>query len=231
MERETKEAVAVADMIRLMLAKVVEVWSPLVGALGMEVESGPISPERIQKILKVMRLILDEMRKAQRNIHTAINGAPGMLEVFDLLRYCFSQQQPAIDQNGISVLWPIPTEPVVVTESGSLPGMVITAVLENAIEALGEKPAGLARVITVLVNPKQANGLCRITIHNNGKEIDGHGLRVLGNFPFVASKDRVGLSLFVAKHILAACGGNLTLESEAGKGVAVHIDLPLAKTE
>ena len=73
----------------------------------------------------------------------------------------------------------------------------------------------------------------RFTAEDRGTGIAPSLLPRLGE-PFLTNKapgEGLGLGLFLAFRFARACGGQLRVESEPGRGTRVHLELPRARSE
>jgi signal transduction histidine kinase len=94
--------------------------------------------------------------------------------------------------------------------------------LRNAAQALG--PQGRAQV-----GLEVAAGVATVTIADSGSGIPKGDLeRVFEPF-YSTSPEGTGLGLAIARQIVAAHGGELTIESEEGRGTEVRVKLPLTR--
>ncbi|MBT0667563.1 PAS-domain containing protein [Novosphingobium profundi] len=102
------------------------------------------------------------------------------------------------------------------------------ALLDNAIEA---SPRG-ARILLQATRKKTAEGeVVRIQVQDRGKGMDNRTLaRALEGIKMSADgqsiERRQGLGLPLARQLIAAHGGSLTLESEPGQGTNALVELP-----
>ena len=74
-----------------------------------------------------------------------------------------------------------------------------------------------------------ATTLVQVTIRDNGAGIPAERLESVFD-PFYTTKiDGTGLGLSVARQIVAAHGGSISIDSSVGRGTSVVIGLPVAK--
>jgi two-component system sensor histidine kinase MtrB len=86
---------------------------------------------------------------------------------------------------------------------------------------------------TVTVSVGCAGGRCSIAVEDRGAGIDGDDLRHIFERDYRADSQRRGapghgLGLFIARQIVEAHGGRITVESTPGAGSIFRIDLPTA---
>jgi two-component system sensor histidine kinase RegB len=76
-----------------------------------------------------------------------------------------------------------------------------------------------------------SDGRLRVSVQDSGVGMDAAMLRRVGE-PFFTTKEPgkgMGLGLFLARMIARNCGGDLRIESEAGKGTTCVLELPEAR--
>ena len=69
----------------------------------------------------------------------------------------------------------------------------------------------------IIVSASSQNSKCFITIHNNGTDINAEKTEQIFE-PYSTSKNASGLALTHAQNVILNHGGNISFESEAGKG-------------
>ncbi len=104
---------------------------------------------------------------------------------------------------------------------------VLSNLINNAVEALGEKGSVLLSLVAVNTG---VNDEIEISVRDNGKGIALDILARLGQRGETHGKSEgSGLGLYHARTTAEAWGGRLKIESEVGKGTRVLITLPKAK--
>jgi signal transduction histidine kinase len=101
---------------------------------------------------------------------------------------------------------------------------VIINLVENAMDALAELPAGRRLSITV----GNGGGGATLSVYDNGPGVPADALAHLFE-PFFSLKEHgTGLGLAIAKRTLDAHGGRITAAHQAGGGMAFRLELPAA---
>jgi signal transduction histidine kinase len=83
----------------------------------------------------------------------------------------------------------------------------------------------------ISLQARHENGFIRIEVEDNGPGMDKEDLQYVVN-PFFSDKrrpDASGLGMFISYSIIENHGGEMELESEAGKGFRVRISMPSAE--
>jgi signal transduction histidine kinase len=86
----------------------------------------------------------------------------------------------------------------------------------------------------IRVNLQRASDHVQASVIDTGPGITSEDLPLVFDAYFSGAKNRrsgTGLGLYITKRIVEAHEGSIWIESEAGKGTAVHFTLPLSKTE
>lgn len=116
---------------------------------------------------------------------------------------------------------------VVRADAGRLE-QAVTHVLDNAAKFGG--PDGL---VTITVS--RSHGYARVSVTDEGPGIAGADHeRIFDRFTrlgdvLTRSTQGAGVGLFIARRALAAMGGEIWVESEAGRGSTFHVQVPLAR--
>ncbi len=154
---------------------------------------------------------------------------------------------------GISLTCAIPVDLPPVSCIRSRMDQVISALLRNAVEACEVMTSGAGRLgsedmrIRISAERIDAGALklgrteegsgtagpslhVRLTVEDNGHGLPAGVLERVCD-PFFTTKDRTrhsGLGLWISRSMVQEHGGVMTIESEAGQGTKVHVDLPVA---
>ena len=94
-------------------------------------------------------------------------------------------------------------------------------IVKNATQAIGSKPDGRIDVTLAALN----DGF-KIAIHDNGKGIKEEDKKMIFLPNFTTNSGGSGVGLSLAYNIVQSAGGQITFESEEGKGATFVIALP-----
>ena len=102
---------------------------------------------------------------------------------------------------------------------------VVMNILQNAVDALGQRPSEREVVITVEM---LSESLVQIALRDNGTGIDPELLQRIFH-PFVTTKGEkgMGIGLSLCRSLIEAHGGTLWVESQLGNGATFFFTLPL----
>lgn len=176
-----------------------------------------------------LRIIDDEARLCQRIVKDLLELArPHRLEIAsvdvgELAREAVDRlvDAGALEDRKVVVHADAPF--VVAADAGKL-RQVIANVVVNAAEAT--QPAG-----TITIEASSANAHVTLRISDDGPGVAPEVREQLFE-PFVTTKPRgTGLGLAIAHAIVDAHGGKISVESTAGRGTVVSLELPVALAE
>ena len=148
----------------------------------------------------------------------------GRVAVAPLLEAILSQIGHQVPLQGITVR----TDLAAVAEiegDGDQLRQVFTNLLLNGIQAM---PAG--GELTVSGRSDAAAGICEVTVSDTGTGIAAEQLDKIFNPFFTTRSAGTGLGLSVSYGIVRDHGGEISVESEAGKGSSFRVKLPLKST-
>lgn len=99
---------------------------------------------------------------------------------------------------------------------------LLTTILENALEAVEENPAGKDRRISVCV--QRHDGKIEVSIGDNGTGIDPENIPKIFTHGFTTKKDHFGFGLHQCANYMAEMGGKIEAQSDGkGKGTIVSL--------
>jgi signal transduction histidine kinase len=119
----------------------------------------------------------------------------------------------------------VPADQVVSADAGQL-SRVFSNLLRNAIDAMPE--GGSVTVLADVVR-KGESDYCRILVRDTGVGMDEETKRQAFVPYFTTKKEGTGLGLAIVERIVFDHNGQIWLESRAGAGTTVFIDLPLQR--
>jgi len=214
-----------------------EVNNPLFGILTYarltlrEVEKGPAGSR--QEMVEQLGIIERESKRCgdiMRNLLTFARQAPSHRASNDLntlIGRALVLVRHQAELLGIELMSHLQENlPPVSCDAGQIQQAVLV-LLVNATEAMPH--GGTLEVITELDSPA---GQARIRVRDTGLGIPQEVLAQIFD-PFFTTKEdqqRTGLGLAVARSIIEQHGGEITVESEPGKGTEFAITLPAAKS-
>ncbi|CEP68653.1 Signal transduction histidine kinase, core [Moorella glycerini] len=195
-----------------------EGWDYLVQSGTLEQYLGVVRAQ-VERCKTITRRLLDFARPPL--------GETGPADVLTAVKETVALVSYAFHKKGVALNWEAPSIkpfPRVKIDTSELQ-QVLFNLLQNALDAT---PAG-GRVTIDLF---QEAGMIIIRIADTGKGIPAEYLS-RATEPFFTTKppgQGTGLGLTICHHIVTKAGGNLTINSETGRGTTVSVTLPLAST-
>ncbi len=181
------------------------------------------------KFLSLLNGIFDSITRARTITHRLLGFSRRMdlsHDLFDLneaIKEVISFIEKEIQFRNINLVLNLNQElPRIETDKGQLQ-QVILNIINNAIDAVEED--GRIEVITKM----RDNNTLRIKISDNGIGIPKDKIKHIFE-PFYTTKEKgkgTGLGLSISYGIIQKLGGNISVESEVGKGTTFIIDIPI----
>ena len=200
---------------------------PLVQQVRSELREGTADPETIDRDLA---LVVEKARLCQRifgnMLRVARGGRPGdgPVDVNQVIRDTVPFFQGAAARLGIDTLLELDEQlPCVRFSRHDLQHIVLNLV-NNSLEAMGETGS---RVV-ISTRPGEEDGTAFLAIRDDGPGIPSELLDKVEE-PFFSTKHGgVGLGLAICRSLAWQNGGSLEIESAAGVGTRVEVELRLA---
>ena len=104
-------------------------------------------------------------------------------------------------------------------------------ILANARHAVAARSTASAPVPAIAITTRRAANSFSITVRDRGVGVKPEDLSRVFDPYFTTKRTGSGLGLAIAKNIIEGMGGSITLESPAGEGTEIRIDLPAAVRE
>ena len=108
---------------------------------------------------------------------------------------------------------------------------VIVNLLQNAVDAVKEKAAGLVRVSSGVYRGEGGQRQVWISVVDNGPGIPEEARKKVLQPFFTTKANGVGMGLPISDGIVRAHGGRMELRSRPGEGTEVRVYLPLEEQE
>lgn len=196
---------------------------------GIELMENTDSHEIRRYALKFMKDAVCRVDRITSNLFTAQKESLPHKESIDfqmVLEETLSTVSPLLNANHISMDISLLSDmPKVIFDSDQLKQVLIN-LLNNASESMDN--AGTITVRASKVSNNEGEAMVRIRIADTGRGISEKDKAKVYN-PFYSTKKQsggMGLGLFVVKSIVEDHKGGIRIESAAGKGTSVILDLP-----
>ncbi len=216
-----------------------EINNPLTGVLNYAQLIADLSPDGTviqsyadevvkgsERIAAIVRQLVDFTRDDEHN-RTTVRLDMVVQQVLGLMG-------ATLERSGIFVFVQTPESLPAVWCNQHQMRLVLLSIVENAREALERRfpQADPAKRLRILASERNDNArqMVRLTVEDSGDGIPDDVLPHLFE-PFFTTKSRAvadGLDLAIAYRVIEAHGGMLSVETQVGRGTAIHIDLPVA---
>jgi len=223
-ELASRESLAAVGQFAASLAH--EIRNPLT-AIRIDLQSVQEELPADSPLCAVQERALREIVRLDETVGKALKVARTgamRLELVDLrepIRAAANAAEPLFRERAAALALQVGDSPLPVAgDSGALEQLFLN-LIQNAAQAL--KPGGEATVVA-----QATSGRIEVTVSDNGTGITERELGRVFEPLFSTRPEGTGLGLPIARRIAVAHGGTLVLESEAGKGTTVTVELPLA---
>lgn len=228
MEEQFRNTERLASVGKLAAGVAHEINNPLGGILNClyNIRKGTLPSERQEEYFAYME---DGLRRAQKIVRQlldfsqqhepefSMNDMNGLVDrVLVLTNYAIAEKRLQLHQVYDHDLPPLFVDPLMIEQ-------VLTNLILNAVQATGEGGS-------IILQTRLAHERCEIDVGDTGSGIDPE-VRPHIFDPFFTTKgtgEGTGLGLSVSLGIVERHGGQLTVESEVGKGTVFTVSLPLS---
>ncbi|NOZ55491.1 MAG: GAF domain-containing protein [Calditrichaeota bacterium] len=218
-------AAAIAHEIRNPLAAITTSVSTLGDALDVSGEDRELMEIVLEESRRVSRVLDDFLRFARlprpRKEPSDLNAL-----VHDVLRL-YRLEVPQNVRVETALYEALPQVPV----DGQLLKHVVVNLLQNAVDAVKEKAAGLVRVSSGVYTGEEGQRQVWIAVADNGPGIPEEARKKVFQPFFTTKSTGVGMGLPISDGIVRAHGGRMELRSRPGEGTEVRVYLPLRDQE
>jgi signal transduction histidine kinase len=204
-----------------------EIRNPVTAArsLAQQLARAPISPLDAEHAA----LIVEELERVERQVRDLLRFARRdelRLEAVDvpaLLEAVVAQLRARLEAARVQVTLAADPDGVARGDREKLRQVVIN-LIENAVDALGERPGSRRIALSVA----QENGHVRLRVADDGPGVAPADVPHLFE-PFFSTKEHgTGLGLAIVRRTIEAHGGRIEASAAAEGGLAMTIELPAA---
>ncbi|MEJ7597564.1 MAG: hybrid sensor histidine kinase/response regulator [Kofleriaceae bacterium] len=183
----------------------------------------------IERHVKHMVQLIDDLLDVTRIVKGKLELRLAPVDLFDVVRDAIEMSSPLFEQSGHRLDCDVPRGLVVSADSGRLT-QIIANLLMNA--AKYTPPQGHVEIVGV-----RSGGAIELVVRDNGpgiaEEIRAHifDLFVQERQSLDRSRGGLGLGLAIVKSLAALHGGDVSLDSEIGRGSTFTLRLPPLATD
>jgi len=185
--------------------------------------------ERRQALVERM---LEAMHRLDRTVSGVLRVAgsgrirPRPISVGEPLTAALRTARPVLEEQAADLVAPPDPDslPRVLGDEAALEQLFLNVLL-NAAEAL---EAGGTRRVEVEVSEDEAEGVVLVRVRDTGRGIPPEELERVFEPLYSTKSGGTGLGLAISQRIARAHDGEITIESESGRGTAVTVTLPVA---
>jgi signal transduction histidine kinase len=235
LENELGLAIQMRGVTRFYMGVVHDLKTPL-QAMVMNLEllketlaaTAAVTDDRTrERQTRYMDVLRDEVSRLDRQlrallVHTAPTNEPQqVIDVCDLVRELVMLVSPQAKQQRVTVETSLPESPMPFTGHRD---RLKQALLNIAINALEAMPDGGR----LAINLENGDGQVRISLRDSGPGISEELLSQIYKMHFTTKSGGTGIGLYVARSVVESHGGEIQVDTDAGRGTCFQIYLPLA---
>jgi signal transduction histidine kinase len=228
-ERDLQEAIrrtGQLETVSQMAASVAhEVRNPMTSVQGfLQLMNREIHPSHAHAMyLQVME---EDLKRISTIITEYLNlsrmSSGGLEEVSlnSLLQNTCALLRSEANLRGIQITLELPEKSPCITVDPNSIKQVLINLVRNALEAIGKEPG------VVMIALEDHGQSVMLKIKDTGPGIPAHDLSRIFNPYFTTKQNGTGLGLPISKRIIEELGGQMTVQTEEGKGTTFFLRLP-----
>jgi signal transduction histidine kinase len=192
--------------------------------LARDVESSPEVREKLERYLAVLDGEIGQIDRALTTVLVDALPAPAGEEVFDLgelIQELGRLLAPQARRQRVELATFLPELPIAVR---GFRDRLKQALLNLAVNGLEAMPDGGALTLDLAV----AKGRARLALCDTGTGIPAEVLPRIFDLHFTTKTSGTGIGLHVVRSVVASFGGEVRVDSEAGRGTSFTVSLPVA---
>ncbi|SET47585.1 hybrid sensor histidine kinase/response regulator [Stigmatella erecta] len=178
---------------------------------------------QLSRLQQLLDTLLDVSRVANRRLKLEV----GTVDLVDAAREIAQRFEPAARAGGVDLQLQLPDTPVVLFGDRLRLEQVLNNLLANALKYGDGKPVRLC--------VEERDDMAALRVSDNGIGIAPEDQsRIFERFERATNTEQsgsLGLGLYIAKEIVSAHGGSITVDSQPGQGATFQVLLPLRRTE
>jgi signal transduction histidine kinase len=234
MEDRVQRAERLSSLGHLAAGVAHEIRNPLnaigIGLQRLKREFLPQDEAKKEEYVAFSELIFNEIRRVNGIIEQfltlsrpfQLDPKPSSLQ--ELIKNIVTLFQGEAASRGITLYAEIAPEPPLIDMDGERLTQAIINIMKNGIQAMDQ--GGTLRIQT-----RSLKNRVEVIIADSGAGIPADQMEKIFNYYYTTKKDGVGLGLPIAHRIIEAHGGQLKVESRAGRGTTMTISLPVQQQE
>jgi signal transduction histidine kinase len=212
-------AAGIAHEVRNPLTAISNTLQALLARIPAGGRDRALVEEALGQVTRVTRIVQETLELAR-----PARLSPVWLDLAALAERVVREAEPAIRETGGRVVRRPGAGPVGVWADGIALEQALSNVVRNAVEAM---PAAGELSVEAFTEIAEGRELVGVRVSDTGPGIPAHQLVRLFQ-PFYTTKAQgTGLGLCLARKCLQAHGGDLAVETEAGRGTRVTLRLPV----
>ena len=178
---------------------------------------------QIDRLQQLLDALLDVSRITTQRVRLDVN-AVDLVEILGEMAMRLENQARAA---GVALQFELPDDPIIIFGERLRLEQVLNNLVTNAIKY------GAGRPVHIRLEEHTDQAALMVRDEGIGIAPDDQA-RIFGRFERATTarqSDSLGLGLYIAKEIVIAHGGTITVSSEPGKGASFQVLLPLRRTE
>jgi len=190
------------------------------------------TPDVAEGCEAAFRMINDATRAADvidrvRSLYRPDTSDRELLDVIEIIREMIILLHDKADRNSISIRTELDSDLLLITADRVQLQQVLMNLVMNSLDALSGV-ADRPRILTIQADTDSSRSV-RVAVQDTGSGIDPKRMKDIFN-PFYTTKPHgLGLGLSISRSIVEAHGGELSVQSEVGKGSAFTFTVPIAE--
>lgn len=178
---------------------------------------------QIDRLQQLLDALLDVSRVTTHRLRLDVSA----VDLVEIVGEMALRLEPQARAAGVELRFELPHEPIIIFGDRLRLEQVLNNLITNAIKY------GASRPVHIRLEERMDQAAVMVRDQGIGIALEDQA-RIFGRFERATStrqSESLGLGLYIAKEIVTAHGGDITVTSEPGQGATFQVLLPLRRTE